>query len=219
MILYQLKSTLKKRKHASKAKKKSSDLSSNNFSYASYLKERKRFSRIYGKLPSKWLIKYCMNSRALPGKITNNLLMFFERRLDVFLYRIRFCRSIESARQSINHEKVLINGTVINSPSYNLQPGDIIQIKDKINPIWYNKESLMKSIKKKHKLEKNLSFRKAFRRKIYKQYPLKQFRPLSCEINYPLATAIFLYSPQKLYSSSILRPTLFERSFRRTIKK
>nr|QGP70649.1 ribosomal protein S4 [Tetraselmis sp. CCMP 881] len=227
MVLYQLKSTYKNKKQYSKSKRKSSDLINNNFSYASYLKEKRQFSKVYGKLPLRWFIKYCMNSRALTGKVTNNLLISLERRLDIFLSRIKFTRSIESARQIIIHKKVLVNGIVISSPSYSLKPGDIIQIKEKISSLLYSKNSLMKNIQKKNKseiksekrLEKKTSRIQRYRRKNLRQYPLYQFRPLSCEINYPLSTAIFLYSPQKLYSSYILRPMLFERSFQRTIKK
>jgi len=219
MVLYNLKSIHKERKDLFKSKKKSSHLNTNAFSYASYLKEKKKFSFIYGKLPLKWFIHYCLNSRNSPGKITNNLLLSLERRLDIFLYRIRFCRSIKSSRQLINHKKIVVNGLQMTSPSYSIKPGDIIQMKDKINPIIYSRISIIKNNLKKNKLKNKYSIRRRFPRKKTKGYPFNQFRSLSCEINYSLSTVIFLYSPQKLYSSYILQPTLFERSFRRTIKK
>lgn len=219
MVLYNIKSSYKKKKDLFKSKKKSFNLNNYVFSYASYLKEKRNFSFIYGKLSLKWFIHYCLNSRSFPGKITNNLLLLIERRLDVFLYRIRFCPSFKSSRQAINHKKVLVNGIEMTSPSYSIKPGDIIQMKEKIYPISYSKNSLLKNTMKTSKLKGKSKIQRHLLRKKTKRYPFYQFRSLSCEINYPLSTIIFLYSPQKLYSSSIIHPTLFERSFRRTIKK
>lgn len=219
MALYQLKSVYKKTRQLQKSKKRTSDFTNDNFSYASSLKERRQFYRVYGKLPLKWFINYCQTSRALPGKTTNNLLISLERRLDIFLYRIRFCSTIEAARQSINHQKVFVNGVTIDSPSYSLKPGDIIQIKEKIDPKLYHRNCLLKTVQKRNKSAKKLLIRQRFHRKNLRQYPFCQFRPLSSEINYSLSMAIFLYSPQKLYSPHVLKPTLLERSFKRTIKK
>jgi ribosomal 50S subunit-recycling heat shock protein len=63
-----------------------------------------------------------------------NMIIFFfllEARLDVVMFRACFFSSIKSARQWINHNKILVNNQFINTSSYRLKPGDIISIKPK----------------------------------------------------------------------------------------
>ena len=54
-----------------------------------------------------------------------------ERRFDNTLYRIGFASSRDQARQMVRHNLFTINGKKVNIPSYQVKPGDIINLKEK----------------------------------------------------------------------------------------
>ena len=95
--------------------------------YGSYLTERRQFLRAFGGFSQRTLVSYVTRASEFPGKFNENLLLLLERRLDVVLYRLRFCESIAQARQLIHHGKVVLNGVVSRSVSYECRPGDLIQ--------------------------------------------------------------------------------------------
>ena len=111
------------------------------------LKERKKLALIYGHLSKKYIKKVLKQAAKLNGKKHDNFFFLLEARLDVVLFRACFFSSIKSARQWINHNKILVNNQLINTSSYKLKPGDIISIKPK------NKLLLCKQIK--HFLKKS----------------------------------------------------------------
>ena len=57
-----------------------------------------------------------------------NFLKLFEKRLDVILYRARFCYSLRNAQQFIVHGKVFVNNKIVKSKSYLLKSGDLISL-------------------------------------------------------------------------------------------
>lgn len=62
---------------------------------------------------------------------------FLESRLDVVLYRSNLFESIYAARQYISHNKVFVNGLIVNKPSYRLKVEDIVNVSD--SKLLYNK--------------------------------------------------------------------------------
>lgn len=86
------------------------------------LKERKKLSILYGGISSTFLRQICIKSNSF------NLLLFLERRLDVILYRLCFFPTIKAARQAISHNRIQINGDILNVSSYLVKPGDIISV-------------------------------------------------------------------------------------------
>ena len=92
------------------------------------LKEIKKFSLLYGGISRKFFQKAFNNAKKNQGRTNENLIIEFERRLDVLLYRICFFKSISSARQAISHNLVLINGIIVNISSYQVKRGDLISI-------------------------------------------------------------------------------------------
>jgi ribosomal protein S4 len=131
-------------------KKKSSD-------FKDQLKERKKLALIYGKLSQKYIKKTLKQASKLNGKIYDNFFFLLEARLDVILFRACFFSSIQSARQWINHNKILVNNQLINTSSYKLKPGDIISVKPKHRILLYKKitqflkNTFFKEVKKIHK--------------------------------------------------------------------
>lgn len=90
----------------------------------------KRVRLMYGDLGKRWVKKHI--NYLVKKNYKKNVILFlksFEERLDVVLYRAKFCPSIWNAQQLIIHGKVLVNNKEINSKSYKLQLGDLISIK------------------------------------------------------------------------------------------
>jgi len=99
--------------------------------FKNQLKERKKLALIYGQLSKKYIKKILKQASKLSGKKHDNFFFLLEARLDVVIFRACFFSSIKSARQWINHNKILVNNQFINTSSYTLKPGDIISIKPK----------------------------------------------------------------------------------------
>lgn len=95
------------------------------------LKERKKYSILYGNISKKVFNKTYNRAKSIKGKVNDNLLIQFETRLDVLLYRISFSKSIKHSRQLITHCSVTVNGIIITIPSYQLKAGDILSINKK----------------------------------------------------------------------------------------
>lgn len=110
--------------------------------YLIKIKERKKFSLIYGHVSKKFFQKAYLQAKKERGSHHENIIMQFEKRLDIILYRIGFTKTIAEARQIINHNWILVNGVIHNISSYQVQYGDIISIDKK------RKELLSKRILK-----------------------------------------------------------------------
>ena len=103
--------------------------------YRNFLHKKKIFNLSYGGLKQKYFKKHFNTvNKAKRQKISNfntlkqNLLKFFESRLDIILYRAKFSLSVKSARQLIKHGHILVNNKVIKSYSYTLKTDDLIEI-------------------------------------------------------------------------------------------
>lgn len=99
--------------------------------YKEKLEEKKKISLLYGNLSQKMIQKTYQQALKYLGKTNENLLVLLESRLDVVLYRICFFKTLHKARQWIQHEKIKINGQIVNFSHYKLQPGDVITIESK----------------------------------------------------------------------------------------
>ncbi|NND45682.1 MAG: 30S ribosomal protein S4 [Xanthomonadales bacterium] len=98
--------------------------------YALQLREKQKVRRIYGIL-EKQFRNYYKAAAAQKGATGENLLMMLERRLDNVVYRMGFAVTRAQARQLVSHKAILVNGQQVNIPSYQVQPGDIVAIKEK----------------------------------------------------------------------------------------
>ena len=66
----------------------------------------------------------------MKGMTGENLMVLLESRLDSVVFRMGFARTRREARQVVDHKHVLVNGKVINVPSYQIKAGDVIEIKE-----------------------------------------------------------------------------------------
>ncbi|MBY0755276.1 30S ribosomal protein S4 [Clostridium sardiniense] len=107
----------------SRADKKLSD-------YGVRLLEKQRLRAYYGVLEKQFsrYVKEAFKSKRQPGEA---LLLRLESRLDNMVYRMGFASSIRASRQMVNHGHFLVNGEKVNIPSYRLQPGDKVMLREK----------------------------------------------------------------------------------------
>ena len=98
--------------------------------YALQLREKQKAKYTYGVLEKQFRKTFEEASRR-KGVTGENLIKLLEARLDNAVYRLGLSPSRPGARQLVSHKHVTVNGVVVNIPSYQLKPGDIIGIKEK----------------------------------------------------------------------------------------
>ncbi|GAB5452873.1 MAG: 30S ribosomal protein S4 [Halioglobus sp.] len=98
--------------------------------YGVQLREKQKVRRIYGVLEKQFRNYYKQAARR-KGATGENLLQLLESRLDNVVYRIGFGATRAESRQLVSHKGILVNGSVVNVPSYQVQPGDVISLREK----------------------------------------------------------------------------------------
>lgn len=98
--------------------------------YGVQLREKQKLRRIYGILERQFRINYKLadKQRGITGE---NLLQRLESRLDTVSYRMGFGASRNEARQIVRHNGILVNGSRVNIPSYQVSPGDLVEVAKK----------------------------------------------------------------------------------------
>jgi len=98
--------------------------------YGVQLREKQKMRRIYGVL-EKQFSGYYKEAARLKGATGENLLQLLESRLDNVVYRMGFGSTRAESRQLVTHKAILVNGDIINIPSYQVSPGDVISVRSK----------------------------------------------------------------------------------------
>lgn len=98
--------------------------------YGLQLRAKQMLRRIYGVLERQFSNYYKTAARR-KGSTGDNLLKLLECRLDNVVYRMGFAATRAEARQLCSHGSILVNGELVNIPSYQTQPGDVIAIREK----------------------------------------------------------------------------------------
>jgi small subunit ribosomal protein S4 len=98
--------------------------------YAVQLKEKQKAKYTYGLLEKQFANTYVEAAR-LKGATGENLIQLLEARLDNTVYRMGIAPTRPAARQLVSHKHLMVNGEVVNIPSYSLKPGDVIELKPK----------------------------------------------------------------------------------------
>jgi len=98
--------------------------------YGGQLREKQKVRRIYGVLEKQFRLTYkqAESQRGITGE---SLLQILESRLDNVSYRMGFGASRAEARQVVRHNGVLVNGKRVNIPSYQVRPGDVVEVAEK----------------------------------------------------------------------------------------
>ncbi|MFT6552167.1 MAG: small subunit ribosomal protein S4 [Zhongshania marina] len=98
--------------------------------YGVQLREKQKVRRMYGVLEKQFRAYYTKAARR-KGATGENLLQLLEGRLDNVVYRIGFGSTRAEARQLVSHKSVLVNGKTVNVPSYQVQAGDVVSVREK----------------------------------------------------------------------------------------
>jgi len=98
--------------------------------YGMQLKEKQKAKFIYGVL-EKPFHNYYLKAERMSGATGENLMVMLESRLDNVIFRLGFARTRREARQIVDHRHVLVNGKIVNIPSYLVKAGDEIEIKER----------------------------------------------------------------------------------------
>ena len=109
--------------HGQRRKGKMSD-------FGTQLRAKQKLKGYYGNISEKQFRKYYQEAIRMKGDSGDNMVALLERRLDAVVYRAKFAPTPFAARQFVNHGHVKVNGKRVNIASYQVRPGDLIEVKD-----------------------------------------------------------------------------------------
>ncbi len=98
--------------------------------YGVQLREKQKVRRIYGVL-EKQFRNYYKEAARIKGNTGENLLQLLEKRLDNVVYRMGFASTRAEARQLVSHKAIVVNGKVVNIPSFTVKADDVVSVREK----------------------------------------------------------------------------------------
>jgi len=98
--------------------------------YGLQLKEKQKAKYTYGILERQFrsLFKKASSAKGVTGEV---LLQLLEARLDNVVFRMGIAKTRAAARQFVSHKHIIVNGNIVNIPSYSVKPGDIVGVREK----------------------------------------------------------------------------------------
>ena len=124
-----------------KSNRKSARAGKKMSEYGMQLRAKQQAKFIYGVL-EKPFRNYYVKAENMKGQTGENLMTLLERRLDSVIFRMGLARTRREARQVVDHKHILVNGKVINVPSYLVSAGDVIELKEKAKEMQRYKDIL-----------------------------------------------------------------------------
>ncbi|MEQ8362695.1 MAG: 30S ribosomal protein S4 [Cyclobacteriaceae bacterium] len=117
--------------------------------YAVQLAEKQKAKYIYGVLEKQFenIFDKATRKKGVTGEV---LLQLLESRLDNTVYRLGIATTRRAARQLVVHKHILVNGDVVNIPSYTLKPGETIEVREKSKSLETITDSLAAHSTKRH---------------------------------------------------------------------
>ena len=109
--------------HGNSRKRKTSE-------YGMQLREKQKAKYTYGVLEKQFrnLFEKASKSKGITGEV---LLQMLECRLDNMVYRLGIAPTRAAARQLVSHKHIVVNGEVVNIPSYSVKPGQIVGVRER----------------------------------------------------------------------------------------
>ena len=104
--------------------------------YGVQLQEKQKIKAMYGVLERQFR-NYFHKAEKMNGETGTNLLQLLECRLDNIVYRLGFASTRAEARQLVSHKAVEVNGSTVNVPSYQLSPGDSVNLRQKAKMLYF----------------------------------------------------------------------------------
>jgi small subunit ribosomal protein S4 len=97
--------------------------------YGFQLREKQKIRRIYGILERQFH-KYFEEATRMKGITGDNLLVLLECRMDNIVYRLGFAPSRKAGRQLVLHRHFTVNDKIVDIPSYQVRPGDVVRVRE-----------------------------------------------------------------------------------------
>jgi small subunit ribosomal protein S4 len=97
--------------------------------YAVQLREKQRIRRSYGLLENQFRLIF-KDAQSIKGVTGDILMSLLERRLDNVIYRMGFASSRSQARQLVKHKHVLVDGKIVDVPSYRINEGSSVSMRE-----------------------------------------------------------------------------------------
>ena len=109
--------------------------------YAMQLSEKQKAKYTYGILEKQFsnLFKKASSSKGITGEI---LLQLCESRLDNVVFRLGIAPSRSAGRQLVSHRHITVNGELVNIPSFSLNAGDVVAVREKSKSLITIEDSL-----------------------------------------------------------------------------
>ena len=98
--------------------------------YGLQLREKQRIRNLYG-LSERQFYNTYLKAAKMPGVTGTNFLVMLESRLDNLVYRMNFGRTRRASRQLVNHGHILVDGKKVDIPSFQVKPGQTIELREK----------------------------------------------------------------------------------------
>ncbi|MGY6531167.1 30S ribosomal protein S4 [Glycocaulis sp.] len=95
------------------------------------LMAKQKLKGYYGNITEKQFARTYEEAQRRRGNTAENLIGLLESRLDAVVYRSKFVPTVFAARQFVNHGHVLVNGKRVNIASYQVKPGDVVEVRQK----------------------------------------------------------------------------------------
>ncbi|MGO0062288.1 30S ribosomal protein S4 [Brevibacillus fluminis] len=109
--------------------------------YGIQLQEKQKLRHMFG-VNEKQFRRTFDQSAKMAGVHGENFMKLLESRLDNVVYRMGFASTRRQSRQLVNHGHFLVNGKKVNIPSYRVQPGDVISLREKSRNLQVVKEAI-----------------------------------------------------------------------------
>mgnify|MGYP001300056964 CR=1 FL=1 len=109
--------------------------------YGLQLAEKQKVRFTYG-VSEKQFVKTFNEAAKIAGVHGENFLILLESRLDNVVYRLGLARTRAQARQLVNHGHILVDGKKVDIPSYRMQPGQTVQLREKSKDLDIVKDAL-----------------------------------------------------------------------------
>lgn len=98
--------------------------------YGTQLREKQKVKRYYGLLESQFRLTF-ERANSKKGITGENMLKMLESRLDNVVFRLGLASSRRQARQLVRHRHFTVNGDLVDIPSYEVRPNDVIGVVEK----------------------------------------------------------------------------------------
>mgnify|MGYP003117818344 CR=1 FL=1 len=95
------------------------------------LMAKQKLKGYYGNITEKQFARTYEEAQRRRGNTAENLIGLLESRLDAVVYRSKFVPTVFAARQFVNHGHVTVNGKRVNISSYQVKPGDVVEVRQK----------------------------------------------------------------------------------------